>query len=231
MAARTLPLFPRVSGTFLRLLFGLVSRVRVEGLENIPESGPVLVVINHASNADGMLMIAYVIPWFGRRFAWPGKEEAMRWPIFGYLMKQNGVFTVRRGSGDLDAFRIARQVLDQGNVLAIFPEGTRSRTGAMQAAKEGATVLAARSGAPVLPIAISGSHRFWPRGSFPRPFRGMGIHVGKPFTLTMPQTGDRHEDLRLATLDLMSHVAVLLPPEQRGVYAEAASRLGPAGGR
>jgi len=217
---RKLPFLPRLSGAVLRGAFFCVTRVRVEGAENIPPDGPVLVIINHCSNVDGMLMIAYVIPKFGRRFAWPGKAEALRWPFFGFAMRQNGVFGVRRGAGDLESFKISRQVLDEGRVLAIFPEGTRSRTGAMAEAKEGATVLAARSGAPILPIAIVGSHRFWPRGKFPRPFRRMSIRIGQTFTLTMPKTGDRKEDLRLATVDLMRHVAELLPPGQQGVYAE-----------
>jgi 1-acyl-sn-glycerol-3-phosphate acyltransferase len=219
-----LPFFPWFSGAVLRIVFACVARVRTEGLENIPESGPVLVIINHASNADGMLMIAYVIPRFGRTFSWPGKAEALRWPIVGFFMTANGVFGVKRGAGDLESFKMSRQVLDEGRVLAIFPEGTRSPTGAMQEAKEGATVLAARSGSPILPIAISGSHRFWPRGSLPRPFRRMRIRIGRPFTLTMPHTGDRREDLRLATVELMRHVAELLPPDQRGVYGEEVSR-------
>jgi 1-acyl-sn-glycerol-3-phosphate acyltransferase len=223
VAASTLPRFARASAVFLRVVFKLLTRVRVDGLEHIPESGPVLVVINHCSNVDGMLMIGYVIPRFGRPFAWPGKAEAMRWPLVGYAMKQNGVFGVRRGAGDLESFRIARQVLDEGRVLAIFPEGTRSRTGALQEAKEGATVLAARSGAPILPIGISGSHRFWPRGSLPRPFRGMRVRIGESFRLEMPRTGDRKEDLRLATAELMGRIAALLPPDQRGVYADNVS--------
>jgi 1-acyl-sn-glycerol-3-phosphate acyltransferase len=226
MPPEKLPPLPRASGAILRVIFGLVTRVRVEGLDNIPKSGPVLVIINHCSNVDGMLMIAYVIPRFGRRFAWPGKAEALGWPVVGFAMKQNGVFGVRRGAGDLESFKIARQVLDDGRVLAIVPEGTRSRTGALQEAKEGATVLAARSGAPILPIAIAGSHRFWPRGKLPRPFRGMRVRIGEPFTLAMPHTGDRHADLRLATAELMDHIAQLLPPQQRGVYARDADEAG-----
>ena len=93
----------------------------------------------------------------------------------------------------------------------------------MQEAKEGASVLAVRSGAPILPIAIVGSHRFWAKGKrLPHLGRRMTVRVGETFTLSMPKGGDRHESLRLATVELMSHIAVLLPPEQRGVYAEAA---------
>jgi len=220
MAARKLPFMPRLTGGVLRLAARLVSRTSVEGLENIPEGGPLLVIANHASNADGMLLMAYVVPAMGRPMTWLGKEEAVRWPFFGWAMRQNGVVGVRRGAGDLEAFKQARSVLDAGRALAIFPEGTRSPTGSMREAKEGATVLAVRSGAPILPIGIVGSQRFWPRGKLPRPFRRMTVRVGEPFRLDMPRGEDRRESLRLATAELMSHVADLLPPEQRGVYGE-----------
>ena len=220
MAGRKLPLFPRFSGATLRLAAACTTRVKREGFENIPPSGPVLVICNHCSNADGMLLMAYVVPAMGRPMGWLGKEEALRWPVFGWGMRQNGVMGIRRGAGDLEAFKMAKGVLDRGGVLTIFPEGTRSPSGALQEVKEGATVLAIRSGAPILPIAITGSHRFWPKGKLlPRPGRRMTIRVGETFTLSMPKGGDRRESLRLATAELMRHVAELLPEEQRGVYA------------
>jgi 1-acyl-sn-glycerol-3-phosphate acyltransferase len=220
---KALPLFPRFSGAVLRVAAALLARVKVEGLEHIPAEGPVLVICNHCSNADGMLLMAFVVPAMNRPMGWLGKEEALRWPLFGWGMRQNGVFGVRRGAGNLEAFKLAKKVLDEGGVLTIFPEGTRSPTGALQEAKEGATVLAVRSGAPILPIAIVGSHRFWPKGKLlPRPRRRMKVRVGVPFMLTMPKGGDRHEALRVATVELMGHVAQLLPPDQQGVYAGTA---------
>jgi 1-acyl-sn-glycerol-3-phosphate acyltransferase len=194
----------------------------VEGLEHIPKSGPLLIICNHSSNADGLLLVAYVVPALGRPMGWLGKAEAMRWPVVGWGLRHNGVFGVRRGAGDLEAFKLAKSVLDEQGVLTIFPEGTRSPSGALQAAKEGASVLAVRSGAPILPIAIVGSQRFWAKGKrFPRLGRRMTVRVGETFTLSMAKGGDRHESLRLATIELMSHIAALLPPEQRGVYADA----------
>jgi 1-acyl-sn-glycerol-3-phosphate acyltransferase len=205
----------------LRLAAGCLTRVTREGFQNIPESGPVLFICNHCSNADGLLFMAYLIPSMGRKMVWLGKEEATRWPVVGWAMKANGVVGIRRGVGDLEAFKLAKSVLDGGRPLTIFPEGTRSPSGALQPAKEGATVLAIRSGAPVYPVAIIGSQRFWGKGKFlPRPGRRMTMRVGEPFTLTMPKTADRHESLRLATVEMMKHVADLLPPEQRGVYGE-----------
>jgi 1-acyl-sn-glycerol-3-phosphate acyltransferase len=230
VAGSRLPFFPRLSGAFLRFASACLTRVDREGFENLPESGPALVICNHASNADGMLLMAYVVPAMKRKMGWLGKEEALRWPVFGWAMRQNGVFGVRRGAGDLEAFKLAKRVLDEGRVLAIFPEGTRSPTGSLQEAKEGATVLAARSGAPIVPVAIVGSGRFWPKGKLlPRPRRRMKVRVGKPFTLAMPKGADRHESLRAATVEMMRHLAELLPEEQRGVYAGAVAD-GNAGG-
>jgi 1-acyl-sn-glycerol-3-phosphate acyltransferase len=229
MAASKLAPFPRFTGGVLRLAAAIFARVKVEGLEHLPESGPILVICNHCSNADGMLLMGFIVPEIGRRMTWLGKEEALRWPVFGAGMRANGVVGVRRGAGDLEAFKQAKSVLDDGNVLTIFPEGTRSPTGALQPAKDGATVLAVRSGAPILPIGIAGSQRFWPKGKLlPRPFKRMTVRVGEPFTLSMPKVADRHESLRLATNEMMSHVAALLPPEQRGVYSETVEGAEPA---
>jgi cytidylate kinase len=229
-AGKGLAFFPRFTATVLRLILACLTRVKAEGLDRIPRTGPLLIVCNHCSNADGALLMTFVVPALGRPMGWIGKEEALRWPVVGWAIRQNGVFGVRRGAGDLEAFKTAKSVLDEGRVLTIFPEGTRSPTGALQSAKEGATVLAIRSGAPVLAIALVGSHRFLPKGKLlPRPGRRMEVRVGEPFTLTMPAGADRHESLRLATTELMRHLAELLPPEQRGVYAEAVQGAGTGG--
>ena len=226
MAVRKLPLFPRFTGVCLRLMAACFARVKIEGLERIPASGPLLVICNHCSNADGMLLMGFVVPAMGRPMGWLGKAEALRWPLFGWGMRQNGVMGLHRGVGDLEAFKMAKGVLDDGSVLTIFPEGTRSPTGALQEAKEGATVLAVRSGAPILPIGIVGSQRFWPKGKLPRPGRRMTVIIGETFTVSMPRGGDRHESLKLVTAEMMRHVAELLPDEQRGVYAGTAGGSG-----
>jgi len=99
---------------------------------------------------------------------WLGKEEALRWPVsrLGDARQRH----IRRppGAGDLEAFKAAKGVLDRGDVLAIFPEGTRSKSGQLQAAKEGATVLAVRSGTPIAPIAVIVLTVFWRKGASSR---------------------------------------------------------------
>ena len=225
--AASLPFIPRATGAVFRVFAACLTRVEVEGLENVPDSGPLLVVANHASNADGMLLMAYVVPRRGRPFRWLGKAEALRWPFFGWVMRSNGVFAVKRGGTDVEAFHLARSVLDEGGALAIFPEGTRSPDGALQAAHEGAAVLAIRSRAPVLPIGIAGSHRFWPRGGFVRPGRRMKVTIGPVFRLEALVGTDRHEATRRSTVELMRHIAELLPEEQRGVYGAAVATTSP----
>jgi 1-acyl-sn-glycerol-3-phosphate acyltransferase len=224
MATNRLELFPRFTGLILRFAARSTARIRIEGLGNFPRSGPVLVIVNHCSNADGTLMMAYVVPAIRRKMGWLGKEESMHWPVIGWVMRQNGVFGVRRGAGDLEAFKTAKQVLDDGRILVIFPEGTRSPTGALQPAKEGATVLAVRSGAPIVPVAVVGSQRFWGKGKkVPRFGSRVTIRVGEPFMLTMEKGAgvNRREAMAASTTELMRHIAELLPPEQRGVYADS----------
>jgi 1-acyl-sn-glycerol-3-phosphate acyltransferase len=224
---RGLPLIPVLCGIAVRIVAAPLTRVRVEGRENVPASGGLLVICNHASNADGPVLVGYLAPALGRPMTMLGKEEAMRWPLVGWGMRQNGVVGIRRGATDLEAFRIASKTLDDGRVLIVFPEGTRSRDGKLQPAKEGATVLAVRSGAPILPVAIAGSHRFWPRGKLlPRPFRGMKVRIGPIFHLAPAGGPDRREAMRRGTAELMSHIAELLPEDQRGVYGDTAAAQG-----
>ena len=111
-------------------------------------------------------------------------------------------------------------VLDDGRVLGTFPEGTRSPTGALQVAREGVTLLALRTGAPILPIACIDTDLFWPRGRTIWRIGGrIGMQVGEPFVVERRTGADgRKESLEDVTTRLMLHIAALLPPRQQGVY-------------
>ncbi|MBM4409474.1 MAG: 1-acyl-sn-glycerol-3-phosphate acyltransferase [Chloroflexi bacterium] len=210
-----------------RTIMNATTRVHIEGLERpLDIEGPLLVVSNHASNADGPLLVCWLTPALGRRMHLLGKQEAMDRPLLGWALAQNGVIGVRRGAADLEAFRAAKRVLDEGHVLGAFPEGTRSPDGCLQPAKDGAAILALRTGAPILPVGLSGTHRFWPRGK--RLFRPGGqvrMRVGTPFTLPRTSGGDRRRAQAEATRLIMTKIAELLPPSQRGVYAAEVDRV------
>jgi len=220
LPADGLPFFMRASELVGRTLIRCFTRVSVEGLEHVPTSGPLILATNHISNADPPFVAGWLTPALERPVHWMAKAEALDWPLAGWFMRQNGAFGIRRGAADTEAFKLARSVLEDGRVLGTFPEGTRSPTGALQQAKDGVTLLALRSGAPILPIGVSGTDRFWPRGRKVWRFGGrISMRVGEPFVLERLVWPDgTKEPLEDVTTRLMLHIAGLLPERHRGVY-------------
>jgi 1-acyl-sn-glycerol-3-phosphate acyltransferase len=206
-----------------RLIGRSITRVRVEGdLGAIPREGPVILAANHISNADPVLVGAWLTPRLGRRIHWLGKKEMFDWPIVGYVARNGGIVPVDRGAADVEAFRMASRVLEAGEVLMVFPEGTRSPTAELQPPKDGLAMLALRSGATIVPIGISNTDRFWPKGRpIPRPGGHVTMRVGEPFKIAdlLPPELDRKSAKRLATTLVMRRIAALLDPRHRGPYA------------
>jgi 1-acyl-sn-glycerol-3-phosphate acyltransferase len=201
-----------IAGGLGRLLFGL----RVDGVDNIPRNGAFIVVSNHCSNLDPPLIGWGTGHQVGRVVHFMAKIEMRGWPIIGWLATQSGVYFVRRGERDRAAQRFSLDALADGRPIGIFPEGTRSRDGHLKEGKPGAALLAIRSGAPLLPVAIAGSHRIFPgRARWPHATR-IRIRVGEPFTLPHQAIGRLDRDvLEQGTQRIMAEIAALLPPEQR----------------
>jgi 1-acyl-sn-glycerol-3-phosphate acyltransferase len=201
-----------IIGGFCRLFFGL----RVEGVERIPRSGAFIVVANHCSNLDPPMLGWATGHQVGRIVHFMAKIEMRGWPVIGWLATQSGVYFVRRGEGDRAAQRFSLEALADGLPIAVFPEGTRSRDGRMRDFKDGAAYLALRSGAPVLPVGISGSQGMFPgRSRLPHRTR-VTIRIGEPISLSDGTSGRVDRDLlATATARLRAAVAELLPPEQR----------------
>lgn len=206
------------------ILAGL-TRVRVEGaIDEIPSEGPVIIASNHASNLDVPVIASSLMHRTGRRWQWLGKRELFDWPVVGAIAVHGGVHAVDRDAADVEAYRLAKKILDEGHALFVFPEGTRSRDGTLQRARDGAAVLAQRTGAPIVPLGIAGSFARWPRGQkLPHPGGRVTVRVGPPFRLAdeLPPGLDRRAATPLATDLIMRRIAALLPPEQRGAYADA----------
>lgn len=208
-----------------RLGLAGLTRMRVDGaVDAIPREGPVIVAANHASNLDPIVIASSLMPRLGRRLQWLGKKELFSWPILGWVATNGGVHPVDRSTADVEAYRLAKRILDEGHALFVFPEGTRSADGALQEARDGVAVLALRTGAPIVPVGIAGSSGVWPRGQrFPHPGGRVTIRVGTPFRLAdvLPPEIDRKAAKSLATDLIMRRIAALLPPAQRGRYGEA----------
>ena len=205
-----------------RVLARSITRVRVEGeLDEIPRDGPLILAANHISNADPVVIGAWQTPALGRRIHWLGKREMFEWPIVGRMARPGGVVPVDRGGAVVEAFRIAQRVLEAGQVLMVFPEGTRSRDGVLQQPKDGLAMLALRTGAPIVPIGVSESDRVWPRGQkLPRPGGRIVMRVGRPFQVQeeLPEGIDRKAAKAAATDVIMRRIAAELAPRHRGPY-------------
>ena len=221
-----------------RVFGGALSRVRIEGaIDVIPSEGPLILAANHASNFDAIVLGSWLIPKLGRRIHWLGKKELFAWPIVGWAAANGGVHPVDRSTADVEAFRLAQRILTDGQVLFVFPEGTRSPDGGLQAAQDGVAALAMRTDASIVPLGIAGSYRVWPRGQkLPRPGGHITVRVGRPFRVgdELPPGTDRRTAKGLATKLIMTRIAELLPPSQRGVYAPSvaateARELAPVG--
>jgi 1-acyl-sn-glycerol-3-phosphate acyltransferase len=186
-----------------------------------------IMAANHASSADPVLIGAFLDQILDRPLNWLGKRELVEFPITGWAMRLGGIHPVDRDAADLEAFRSAMRILEAGEILAIFPEGTRSRDGGLQRVREGVGMLAMRSGAPVLPVAVIDSDLMWPRGHLlPRFGRHVKVRYGTPFVvgeelerLHPGISKDRRAATEAATRLVMTRIAELLPLRQRGVYA------------
>lgn len=217
----------------LRAIARSILRIRFEGERGLPRTGPLIVAANHASSADPVLIGAFLNAKLGRPVNWLGKRELLEFPLTGWAFRIAGIHPVDRDAADLDAFRTAMRILEAGQVLAVFPEGTRSRDGALQQVREGVGMLALRSGAPVLPVAVVDSDLAWPRGQLlPRWGKRVTVRYGKPFKVdagSSPREPGEKRDRRgatgAATRQIMARIAALLPPRQRGVYAVDAEQL------
>ena len=194
------------------LLAHLVCRYRVNGRENVPASGAVLIVANHLSWFDPLLLSII----FPRRIWYFAKIQVFNWPIVGWLCRVTEQIPVHRGGSDRAALERAIVYLRAGKAIAFFPEGTVERQEQMIAAHTGVAMLALHSGAALLPVAHSGTRRVLRRGRgwLPR----VDIQIGVPYIPTVPEGVTRKAGLQLITQEVMEHIAEMLPAERRGVY-------------
>lgn len=195
-----------------------VRKFEVVGREHVPLEGPLILVSNHVNNADPPA-VALALP---RHPTYMAKREMIGWPIIGPAFRIFGAFPVRRGVPDRAALRVAGELVLQGEMLVMFPEGTRSRTGSLGRGYPGSALVALRTGAPLLPVAVTGTKDItWPWIFFkPRSVPHVKVTIGEPFHLP-PVERTTSETTAQATEIIMRHIAALLPPQYRGVYADA----------
>ena len=206
-----------VSNFLQRCTLRAFSDYMVTGAENVPPMGPLVVVSNHMSNLDPSFLSASV----PRRLRYLAKDNLFRavGPVGRWYLRRYGAFPIDRVGVDARAFRWALRQLQQDSALVIFPEGTRSRTASLNEAKAGAVSLILKSGAPVLPVGITGTERMQPFVRVVNPTGKIRVNIGQPFSLPSIEGRPSRELLRSMTTDLMHRVCDLLPESYHGVYS------------
>jgi len=195
----------RVCRAFFWVIFHTLWPLRSSGAENVPMKGAAVIVSNHLSLID-----PFVVSFAAHRVvSFMGKEELFRIPVLGYIIRKLGSFPVDRSRRDPAAMRLAFTVLKEGELLGMFPEGTRSTTGEMNEFRAGAARLASRTRSPLVPAAVVDTNRAMPPGRFLRPAR-ISVRFGAPFELT--ELYDKPKDeaaLERALETIREHIAEL----------------------
>jgi 1-acyl-sn-glycerol-3-phosphate acyltransferase len=171
----------------------LLYRTRAIGVKNVPKSGPLILAPNHFSQMDHFFIGLYL----RRQIRFMGKSQLFGPPVLTYIYKHGGVFPIRRGHHDDEAFKTAFTILDQEGMLLIYAEGGRSRSGELGDPKRGVGQLALESGAPVVPVAIHGSAsvRRWKRFRFPK----VTVQYGEPLSFPVEKDPSHERQLEVAT--------------------------------
>ncbi len=196
-----------------RATLRLFSDWSVHGEENVPPMGPIIVVANHVSNFDPPLMSAS----FPRRIWFLAKKELFKGPG-KWFFTTYGAHPVNRSATDPKAYRWALEKLARDQCVMIFPEGTRSRTGALKKAQPGVVRLAMKSQATIVPVGISGTDGMNSPLHVFRPTGRLRINIGRAFTLPDIEGRPSAAILQSMTDMIMSRVAMMLPPAYQGVY-------------
>ena len=194
----------------------MACRVDDQELDRVPTRGPLLLVCNHVNFLEVPLVVSHLQP---RQVTGFAKAETWDSPMMGLLFDLWGAIPIRRGEADVMAIRRVLEALGQGMIVAIAPEGTRSGDGCLRRAKPGIGLLAARSAAPLLPIAYYGHEGIW---SNLRRMRRTDFHIRVGRLLRVRDGGRWDAEQRQAIADeVMLHIAALLPERYRGEYAGA----------
>lgn len=199
----------------VKLTAKLLLNVSVEGMENFPKTGPLLIVINHIGDADAVAVVSQL----------PnppdalGKIELYDLPILGKLMHWYGMIWLHRGRPDIRAIKSALDGLAENRIIIIAPEGRYSLTGALEEGSGGAAFLAYKSGAPVLPITVTGTENENVYGSLKKFRRAkVNIKIGKMLHFAN-QFSTKQEAVAQGTRQIMAALASLLPEKYRGEYS------------
>ncbi len=202
---------------FVHVVMFFIARIEIEGVENLPSGGGFILASNHLGRLDSALLY-YAID--REDIIMPVAEKYKTHWVFGPLVPALGGFFINRFDADVHAIREVLKRLKNGGIFVIAPEGTRSKTEALQQARPGVAFFASKTGLPVIPIALTGTEDRAVSENLKHFRRSkITIQAGAPFTLPSLKGQDRDEALELAVAEIMCRIGVMLPEKYRGYYA------------
>ena len=209
-------LLGRLADGLICLLIHVLCRIDADEIDKIPMDGPLILVANHVNFLEAPVLHCRFRP---RKVIGLAKAEAWENPLLGWLFDRWEAIPIRRGEPDIGALRRALSVLSAGGILAVAPEGTRSRHGRLQKGHSGIVTLALKSGAPLQPVVVWGGEAI---AHNVRRIRRTPFHVRVGEAFYVEAAGERPtSELRQRITDeIMIRMAALLPPKHRGEYSD-----------
>lgn len=203
--------------SIVRFIMKLITDIEVHGIETLP-AGNVIVAANHLGRLDTAVLLCIIDR---EDLIMPVAEKYKDHPLYGAIGRAANAIWLNRFEADYSALRQILERMKQGGMLVIAPEGTRSKTEALQEGKMGVAFLAGKSGYPVLPVALTGTEDRGIVRNLKR-FRRSKITVtaGEIMTIELPAGKGREQSMRAATDEIMCRIASILPESYRGVYAD-----------
>lgn len=211
--SKWVPVFHPFANYGMRFLYHFMFKLDMQGREDAPKTGPLLIVINHTHFLDPLIPTSYLRPDVFPMAKIDLFEGKWKWMFDAY-----GAFPVRRGEADMQAVKHAFRLLRAGHAILMAPEGTRAKTGGLQPAHEGAGLIASRAGIPILPVALWGG-RGMVQGMKALKLETIHVRIHKPMIVQPRESKFTRQDMSTITDEIMYTLATMLPPEYRGVYA------------
>ena len=205
--------------TLIRLGTGVLCRIDKSDFRKVPLHGPLILATNHIGSLEVPLLFVHLQP---RKLIGLAKIETWDSKFMGWLFDLWDAIPIRRGEVDLDAIRACLEVLKQGDILAVAPEGTRSYDGHLLRGQPGIAMIALRAGAPILPLAHWGGEDF---GANLKSLKRTDFHVrvGRPFYLDAKEEKVTGEMRQAMADEIMVQISALMPVEYRGEYGDCKS--------
>lgn len=211
-----MPFIKRLVNHTIKGLSRFICIIDDRELERIPLEGPFILAANHVNSLDVPLLLTHLEP---RSITGLAKIETWNNPLMGTLFNLWGAIPIRRGEADLGAFKLAREALKAGKILAISPEGTRNRSGVLLQGKPGVALLAVRADVPIVPLVFYGAENL---NDNIKHLRRTPFHIRVGNTFRVHTRGEAFSKVlsEEITSQIMYQLAALLPEKYRGVYAD-----------